>query len=752
MNKTRRMIGLALLALLLVSQTSWAVNAAPSLINYQARLTNAGGTPLNGTHSLTFRIYDVASGGTAIWSETHSSVTVTDGFLSVLLGGAPSPNPIDETVFASDTRYLGVTINADPEITPRSRMVSVGYSHRVQTVDKAKGGVISGMLQLEDDPSKDGDLVSAAIRVKGASLRVVRIEPSADVALSATSNDGQEVLNLSAAETGGAVTVKGSSNNPVASMAAVAEGGSIAVNAVNGDVAAQLTVATEGGQVTLSDFAKEGMLSSPRTKILPRQWIQFGSTTAESAVVVRRMASGAGVIEVADYTTPTPATVSIGNGTALKMKNSVGQTVVDVAENSARLSGNFTVSWPAAKAPGQGLVNYGTGNTFNFGLGGGDPAHAENAIVLGENNTIESKNVLVAGDNNLIDDDNDLGLNGDNSAIIGLNNTVKGDNSFTFGERNYIGANRSAAFGFRNYLDGGGNNFAFGDSNLVHATGNSAILAGNFNDLGFSENALICGGFTQKIDSSGYSVISGGYGCRIHGDDMLNDRMNAVAGGENNWIMAARGSSISGGSQNWIEGDYSIAAGGRLNLVNGDYSLAGGRRAKINAAHDGTFLWADQTDADFNSTDTNQFRVRATGGVQFVSGVGPEVGVELLSGAGAWSTLSDRNVKRNISDVDVDAMLERLAAMPIATWNYVSQDPSVRHIGPMAQDFYAAFGMGEKETHISTIDADGVALAAIQALYKRTQQLQRQAGEIEALKTQLEEVRTLLAKLAADKK
>ena len=61
-------------------------------------------------------------------------------------------------------------------------------------------------------------------------------------------------------------------------------------------------------------------------------------------------------------------------------------------------------------------------------------------------------------------------------------------------------------------------------------------------------------------------------------------------------------------------------------------------------------------------------------------------------------------------------MLDRLLALPISTWNLKSQDPSIRHMGAMAQDFRAAFGLGHSEVGINTIDADGVALAAIQGL------------------------------------
>ena len=81
-----------------------------------------------------------------------------------------------------------------------------------------------------------------------------------------------------------------------------------------------------------------------------------------------------------------------------------------------------------------------------------------------------------------------------------------------------------------------------------------------------------------------------------------------------------------------------------------------------------------------------------------------------------WTMASDRRLKENLHAVDTRDVLDRLLALPIATWNLKSQDPSIRHMGAMAQDFRAAFGLGETELGISTLDADGVALAAIQGL------------------------------------
>ena len=129
---------------------SSGIASVPQLLNYQGRLASGGGTPLDTTLSITFTIYDAASGRSVKWTEAQSSVVVAGGIFNVLLG---SVNPISDTVFSGDERWLGVKVGSDPETIPRSRLVSVGYSHRVGTVDGAAGGNISGSLSVNDNLS-----------------------------------------------------------------------------------------------------------------------------------------------------------------------------------------------------------------------------------------------------------------------------------------------------------------------------------------------------------------------------------------------------------------------------------------------------------------------------------------------------------------------------------------------------------------------------------------------------------------------
>ena len=122
------LIGLVLL-LTLLSSVGYA--QIPLKMNYQGYLTNAAGVPIDGTLQMVFSIYNVSVGGSPLWTETHS-VTVNQGVYGVILGEGSTPTPIN---LPFDTPYyLGVQVGADPEMTPRKILTSVGYAFRALTV------------------------------------------------------------------------------------------------------------------------------------------------------------------------------------------------------------------------------------------------------------------------------------------------------------------------------------------------------------------------------------------------------------------------------------------------------------------------------------------------------------------------------------------------------------------------------------------------------------------------------------------
>ena len=109
--------------------------AVPQLINYQGVLTDSTGAGLNTTVNITFTIYDDPSAGSVIWTEVQN-ITVVDGLFSALLG-EDSFNPMQSSFFSNPLRYLGITVGADPEISPRTQLVSVPYSFNSEHASEA---------------------------------------------------------------------------------------------------------------------------------------------------------------------------------------------------------------------------------------------------------------------------------------------------------------------------------------------------------------------------------------------------------------------------------------------------------------------------------------------------------------------------------------------------------------------------------------------------------------------------------------
>lgn len=285
-------------------------------------------------------------------------------------------------------------------------------------------------------------------------------------------------------------------------------------------------------------------------------------------------------------------------------------------------------------------------------------------------------------------------------------------------------------------LQGDGGVIGGGDENRITAGAVFGTIAGGGGDSAGDENVVsessstIGGGLrnlisdgTGSTDAGAFSTIGGG------ADNVVNGASGTIAGGSGN--RAGNWGAVGGGRDNVSTGRDSMIPGGAENAASGIGAFAAGQRAK--ALHTGAFVWSDYVAFDFPSTGMHQFSVRSTGGARFVSAVdglgAPTFGVQLAAGGNAWAPLSDRAAKANFCDVDEEALLERLAAVPIETWNLKSQDPSIRHIGPMAQDFAAAFGVGEDDRHITTSNADGVAFAAIQALYAKLQAKERELAE-----------------------
>lgn len=538
-----------------------ATAAAPSLISFQGRLKDSvGAIVADAGYSVVFTIYDAASGGTAVWTETQPVITKGGGF-AVLLGAV---NPILDSVFNGTTRYIGIAVAGDPEVAPRTAMVSVPYAQRVNTVDGASGGVITTKVSIGPGHTNTGTHAFVAGTGNTASSNY------------ATVGGGQ------ANSSGGlSATVSGGTANSAAGLGSTIGGGNF------------------------------NTASQPRT--------------------------------------------TVGGG----YTNSAGGS-------NATVSGGYT--------------NMASGSNATVGGGGADTASGASSTIGGGNSNTASGNYTTVGG--------------------GLQNTASGEHAT---------------------VGGGKGNTASG---IIFVTGYSTVGGGQ-NNTASGDGATVGGGMSNTA----------------------NDDAATVSGGINN-IASGFQATVGGGVGNSASGMRATVCGGALNVAGGRYSFAAGNRAK--AFHWGAFVWGDTTNSDVASTADNQFTARASGGVRFFSNAALTTGVTLAAGGGSWAAVSDRNLKSNFEAVDAQDVLARVAAMPMTTWNYTSQDESIRHMGPMAQDFRAAFGLGEDDTHITTIDADGVALAAIQGLnLKLEEQLRQRDDEIAALREELAGVKELVAGLAA---
>jgi hypothetical protein len=426
--------------------------------------------------------------------------------------------------------------------------------------------------------------------------------------------------------------------------------------------------------------------------------------------------------------------------------NSTSQGVI-----GASIGGGGRVGYTNQVTGSFGVVAGGMGNTAGgqYTVVGGGVANTVSddyaTIGGGSGNTAGNYFVTIGGGNGLYATGYATTISGgEQNTALGNYGTVGGGNlNHVYGDYGLVaGGNGNTVNDYMGVIGGGTANYVTGTY--------TTIAGGRWNRVEAMFGTIGGGGWYNPddrnlvTDESG-TISGGGSNQAGNGSDTTTDASYATVGGGWDNTAAAAYSSIGGGDQNNAYGAYASVPGGQQNLAFGDWSLAAGRRAQ--AVHDGSILFADSVDANFNSAANDEFAVRATGGVRLVLGVNgiTPTWTCAVSNGGTWSCSSDRNLKENLVAAEGPALLERLSQMPIYTWNAKGVDPSLRHIGPMAQDFYAAFDLGEDDKHISTIDLDGVALASIQALYQAQQDqaaqitsLQAQNNELEAQNNELE--------------
>jgi hypothetical protein len=315
-------------------------------------------------------------------------------------------------------------------------------------------------------------------------------------------------------------------------------------------------------------------------------------------------------------------------------------------------------------------------------------------------------------------------------------------------------------------------NIVAGEGNAVNIAYSGQTIAGGGYE-GNCTDPTVLGGLRPcgNRTANDFATINGGFANQAAGpaatiaggaQNTASADSASVGGGVDN-IASGTNSTVAGGFGNSASGIAATAAGGYGNTASGNYSFVAGLHAT--AKEDGMFVWSDATGWAFDPTQlraagqsAGTFNVRATGigGVLFVTGINPSTGAttsvcytQNLSG---WTCTSDRNVKRNLRPVDSASVLEKVVAMPVYHWQPKDgPNRDVEHLGPMAQDFMAAFRLGDNDKAIGFQDEEGVALAAIQGLHQLVQakdeKIEAQQREITALKARMANVELMLAAL-----
>lgn len=323
---------------------------------------------------------------------------------------------------------------------------------------------------------------------------------------------------------------------------------------------------------------------------------------------------------------------------------------------------------------------------ISIGSAGADAEFRNNVAVGSGNHTLtNSANVLVGGDAN-------QAINTTNATIFGgTNNVIDGTTNPATYKNMFIGS---------------------GANNRAEAPA-AAIVGGNSN-----------------VNSSNTGFIGAGAG-----NDLSAGNSHGLVAGTSNEIQATGGSAFIGaGSGNTIgpNGQDGAIPGGRFNQVNNFVGVAAGIKAKSDHAYAIVFCTDDAGNpnaagGEFASTVAKEFAVKAIGGFRMITNAAETAGMYMT--ASTWTAVSDRRYKENLQEIDPQEVLEAFEDLPVYNYNYIGLPDRV-DAGPMAQDFYEAFGewceTRETDGKLTIDDSAKVAMlmAAVSGLLTRVKYLE----------------------------
>lgn len=719
-----------------------------SAFTYQGEL-RVGGTPANANFDMEFRLYSLPSGGSQIGPVVSvPAVAVSNGLFATQLDFGAAQ-------FAGDAQWLEIRIKPSgggsfETLAPRTALTAAPYAWAAR---HALADAVTG-TSIVDASVASVDIVDgsiAAFDLAGDSVNSTKIV------------DGS--VGLADIDTG-QVQRRVSSLCPA--------GSSIREVLVTGGV----TCETDDGSGTVTSVASgAGLTGGP---------ITTSGTLAIATNGVTSTMIADGTIANIDLGANAVGASNIADG-------SIGSADINAAQVQARVSGSCAAGFSIRAVAADGTVTCET-DDVGWQLSGNAAVSSasqflgttdNNPLVMRVNNLaaltlIPASSSVFAPSLRGGYQGNVISAGTDGAAIM------SGGSAFTNCGPNGNTSCINQVTAPRSFIGGGDGN---------QADGSEAFIGGGSSNYA-NINSAVAGGYRNRAEGDS-STVAGGR------SNTASGYVATAAGGLSNTADGDY-SAAPGGSSNCAGGDYSLAFGRRAKVRPGNGVGDGTCVANSGDADgdNGSVVFADSTNADFVSTGPNQFLVRADGGVMIntnslpasgddlvlrartsgdtdvdikmltqsglaglfyldqetggfflspqgvlasqprLSVTGGTGGTATLSNGGTWTNASSRSYKTDFGVIDPHAILDRLVALPITTWTYRGSEEGT-HLGPMAEDFKAAFDLAGDGKSIATVDADGVALAAIQGL---NQKLEAENGR---LQTQLQQLAARLAALEA---